>query len=226
MTLLKKFSTSWNIVGQRCQQLILQTDKTACSKRLCILFCHLLLTVCLLPTFPKRKLLLSASPLIRDKMAVLDSAAVGESSIQYFWIFTGLFWVHFLKERDCCFFCFWKLKAKFSVPGEVLIFFLHPSSLPSLWKPFPWTIHYFAGNQVIFLWKVDCCKNFPELHFHCWPMRADSMGLEATFEQHEYKILYLNVEMKPKLWDQLAPCFKTRGGRAFFVSNRNILRFS
>lgn len=30
-------------------------------------------------------------------------------------------------------------------------------------------------------------------------MRADSMGLEATFEQHEYKILYLNVEMKPKL---------------------------
>lgn len=99
MTLLKKLSTRWNTVIHRCQQLVLQPHKIARSERRCISFRHPLLTVCLLSAFPKRKLLLSASSLIRDKMVVSDSAVAGESSIQYFWIFTCLFHVHLMTER-------------------------------------------------------------------------------------------------------------------------------
>lgn len=85
-------------------------------QKVCIIFRLLLLTLCLLYTFPKRKLLLSASQLIWDKMVVLDSAVAGESSTQYFWIFTlpGP-----LAERESRV-CFWKLRAKFSVPGKRL----------------------------------------------------------------------------------------------------------
>lgn len=46
--------------------------------------------------------------------------------------------------------------------------------------------------------------------------------IEAKFEEK----LYLNVEMKTEFWDQAAPCFKTAGGRVFFMGDRNILRFS
>lgn len=68
-------------------------------QEVCIIFRHLLLTLCLLATFLKRKLLLSAFLLIWDKIVVLDSAVAGESSIQYFWIFTCLLQVYLLKER-------------------------------------------------------------------------------------------------------------------------------
>lgn len=107
-------------------------------------------------------------------MVILDSAVVGESSIQCFWIYTFMFQIHFLmqKWRDCCRFCFWKLRAKYPVPGEreVLSF----SSIQT--NSFPLQIYpsiSFAWNQVIFTWKVGFCKIFSGLQFQYWPKRGD-----------------------------------------------------
>lgn len=85
--------------GPEVSSISFTTPQNGMFQETCVIFRHPLLTLCLLPKFPKRKLLLSGSPLIWDKMVVLDSAAAGESSIQYFWILTHLFQVHLLKER-------------------------------------------------------------------------------------------------------------------------------
>lgn len=187
MTLLKKLSTSWNIVGQRCQQLVFQPYKMARSKRWCFLFCHPLLTVCLLPTFPKRKLLLSASLLIRDKMVILDSAVAGESSIQGFWIYTCMFPVHFLKQK-------WRLQLFLSLKLRVNSQFLgrgrcRVKQLDFSLKTHSPIIHYFAWNCIVFSEKLiavkfsqNCNYIFDQWEKNWWVWRQDLRRMSTNFD--------------------------------------------
>lgn len=112
--------------------------------------------VCLLPTFPKRKLLLSASPLIWDKMVILDSAMAGESSIQGFWIYTCMFPIHFLKQQwRLLLFIFLKLRVNslFLGRGRCQV-----KQLEFSLKTYSPKIHYFAWNHIAFSEKLIAVK--------------------------------------------------------------------
>lgn len=62
--LVKEIAHKLNYSGPEVSSINFTTPLNGMFQDVCIIFHHLLLTLCLLATFPKRKLLLSASPLI------------------------------------------------------------------------------------------------------------------------------------------------------------------
>lgn len=63
-------------------------------------------------------------------------------------------------------------------------------------NPFPRHFTVLLEIGLFSLEKLIAAKTSLEFYFHCCPMSGNSMGFETRFEQHEYRILYLNVEMK------------------------------